>query len=153
MSRSGYSEDFDDYWQLILWRGAVASAIRGKRGQAFLKEMLAAMDALAERKLIAHELEMDGAVCALGAVGKARGLDMKKIDPDEKDMVACAFGIAGALAAEIAFMNDEGVGYWVNEAPEARFARMRRWVESQIKPERPPNKRAANVDDKGRKAE
>jgi len=31
MSRSGYSDDFgNDYqWQQIMWRGAVASAIRG----------------------------------------------------------------------------------------------------------------------------
>jgi len=46
MSRSGYSDDCDDQWSLICWRGAVKSAIRGKRGQAFLKEMLAALDAL-----------------------------------------------------------------------------------------------------------
>ena len=31
MSRSGY-EDGLEMWDLIRWRGAVASAIRGKRG-------------------------------------------------------------------------------------------------------------------------
>lgn len=45
MSRSGYSDDIDQ-WDLICWRGAVASAIRGKRGQAFLLEMWKAMTAL-----------------------------------------------------------------------------------------------------------
>jgi hypothetical protein len=135
MSRSGYSDDFDDNWQQIIWRGAVASAIRGKRGQAFLKEMLAAMDALPEKKLIAEELELDGAVCAIGAVGKARGLDMSKIDPEEKDQVTCAFGIAGALASEIAYENDEAANWYRNEeTPEARFTRMRNWVKSKITP-------------------
>jgi len=56
MSRSGYSDDCEDNWSWICWRGAVKSAIRGKRGQAFLRETLAALDALPERKLIAKDL-------------------------------------------------------------------------------------------------
>lgn len=35
MSRSGYSDDCYG-WELICWRGAVNSAIKGKRGQSFL---------------------------------------------------------------------------------------------------------------------
>ncbi len=128
MSRSGYS---DDCWgvDLICWRGAVASAIRGKRGQAFLYEMLHAMAALPERKLVSHDLEADGAVCAIGSVGKARGIDMKKLDPEDRDAVAKAFGIAPALAAEIVYMNDEAD--W-SETPEERFVRMRNWIEEQL---------------------
>lgn len=57
MSRSGYSDDYDgDNWDLIRWRGAVTSAIRGKRGQAFLREALAALDAMPEKQLIAGDL-------------------------------------------------------------------------------------------------
>ena len=133
MSRSGYSDGCDG-WDLIRWRGAVASAIRGKRGQAFLKEMLAALDALPEKKLIAYELEEpNGAVCAIGAVGKARGLNMKSLDPDDRETVASVFGIPHALAAEIFFLNDEWS--WRNEEPEVRFVRMRKWVEEQIRAE------------------
>ena len=76
MSRSGYSVDGDlDHWQLIRWRGAVNSAMNGKRGQAFLRELLDALDALPEPKLIDHDLvRYDGSTdtnlfCALGAVG------------------------------------------------------------------------------------
>jgi hypothetical protein len=43
-------------WSHIRWRGAVASAIRGGRGQAFLREMLAAMDAMPVKRLVANEL-------------------------------------------------------------------------------------------------
>jgi hypothetical protein len=130
MSRSGYSEDCDG-WSLIRWRGAVASAIRGKRGQAFLEEMLQAMAALPERKLVAGELEADGAVCALGAVGRARGIDMTGLDPDDRETVAATFNIPLSLAAEIVWLNDEG--YWAGtETPEARFERMRKWIESEL---------------------
>ena len=132
MSRSGYSDDGDfDHWQMIRWRGAVTSAFKGKRGQAFLREMLTALDALPDKKLISHELvQADGCVCALGAVGNARGLDMAKIDPDDHEGVAAKFDVAHAMACEIMYENDE---FWRPESPEGRFHRMRRWIASQIK--------------------
>lgn len=131
MSRSGYSDDMDDNWALIKWRGAVNSAIKGKCGQAFLREMLVALDALPKKKLIAEELESEGAVCAIGAVGHVRGIDMTKLDPEDREGVAGVFGIASAMAAEIVFENDEA-GPW-KETPEARFERVRRWLVSNIK--------------------
>jgi hypothetical protein len=127
MSRSGYSDDCEQ-WSLIRWRGAVASAIRGRRGQAFLKEMLAALDALPQKRLVQNELEECGEVCALGAVGKSRGLDMSKMDPENHEGVAAYFGVAHALACEVMFENDEGGGYWNHETPEKRFDRMRAWI-------------------------
>ena len=131
MSRSGYSEDVDG-WDLIQWRGAVASAIRGRRGQAFLLEMWKALTALAQPRLITHNLvEEDGAVCALGAVGKQRGLDMTTLDPENTEGVAGAFNINEKLAAEIVYMNDEGV---FHETPEERYARMKRWIEHNLLP-------------------
>jgi hypothetical protein len=61
MSRSGYSyDDDDDNWSLIKYRGAVASAIRGKRGQALLRAVLAALDAMPEKRLIADDLVFQG---------------------------------------------------------------------------------------------
>lgn len=125
MGRSGYSEI--DGWELIRWRGAVASAIRGKRGQSFLREMLAALDALPEKILITDELEKDGDVCALGSVGKARGLDMSKIDYEDPHTVAEAFGIPRALAAEIEFINDDDFGYR-GTTPADRFQAVRKWI-------------------------
>lgn len=131
MSRSGYSDDFDDHWSLICWRGAVASAIRGKRGQAFLREMLAALDALPEKKLIADDLEADGCVCAIGAVGKSRGLDMSELDPHDRETVAARFRIPHSLVCEIFFENDGDFSFR-EESPESRFIRMRQWIESQL---------------------
>jgi hypothetical protein len=131
MSRSGYSDDYDDQWGLICWRGAVASAIRGKRGQAFLREMLAAMDALPEKKLISGDLvDADGCACALGTVALARGTDVSGVDPEDHSAVAPIFGIADALAREVMFENDEGS--YSAETSEQRFARMHRWIEEQL---------------------
>lgn len=134
MSRSGYTDDMDSSWALIQWRGAVAAAIRGKRGQAFLLEMWKAMNALPEPKLIANSLvEEDGAVCAMGAVGRARGIDLTNVDPEDRERVARVFNIPESLAAEIAFLNDDE---WSsqNETPEQRWARMKKWVENNLLP-------------------
>src|SRR5689334_19107368 len=107
MSRSGYHEDHDDILQYGRWRAQVASAIRGKRGQAFLKEALAALDAMPDKRLIAGALVEDGEVCAIGAVGKARNIDMSGLDPEDGDGLAGVFDIARPLALEIVYMNDE----------------------------------------------
>lgn len=131
MSRSGYSEDIDDNWQLIRWRGAVASSLKGKRGQSFLQEALSALDALPEPKLISHELGDGCGVCTLGAVGAARGMPITEIDPDDHERVASLFAIPHALACEIMWENDEGS--WSNETPEQRWTRMRRWIVSNLK--------------------
>lgn len=129
MSRSGYHEDLDE-WALIRWRGAVAAAIRGKRGQAFLREMVAALDALPEKRLISQELATaDGDVCAMGAVCKARGVDVSEIDPDDYSTVAGTMGLSEAMVREIANENDErGV------TPEKRWELMRKWAVAQITP-------------------
>jgi hypothetical protein len=130
MSRSGYSCDYDN-WAAICWRGAVKSSIRGKRGQSFLKELLSALDAMPEKSLIAEELEVSGEVCALGSIGKARGIDMSKIDPEDHYQVAGAFGIAEALAREIMYENDEH-----GHTPESRWRHVHDWVSKQIVPNR-----------------
>lgn len=131
MSRSDYNEDCDG-WELIRWRGAVASAIRGNRGQAFLRELLSALDAIPTKRLVAHELRRpDGEVCAIGSVGVLRGLDMEGLDPYDAQGIAKTFGIARALVKEIEFLNDDCGGD--EEPSERRWSWMRQWVASQIK--------------------
>lgn len=164
MSRSGYSDECDG-WALIRWRGAVASAIRGKRGQQALREIAAALDAMPEKALAADSLvTADGEYCTLGALGAARGMDLAAIDPEDRAAVAEAFGISEALAAEIMFENDNN--YWYEDArdyfnfvvcgpmrpweshtqlrwrtdpraAERRWSRMRQWVTSHIRKDNP----------------
>jgi hypothetical protein len=134
MSRAGYYDDGDDHWQLICWRGAVASAIRGKRGQAFLRELRDALDDMPAKRLIADELTIEGDACALGAVARWRGLDVTGIDADDHDSIHWHFGISNALAREIIWANDESWPY--PKTPEERWRKMRWWVEAQlIRPE------------------
>lgn len=131
MSRSGYSDDCDG-WSLICWRGAVESALRGKRGQEFLKQLADSLDEMPVKRLIAHDLEAQGEFCTIGVLGAKRGVDMAKLDPNDREEVAGVFGIAPAMAAEIVFMNDEGS--YLAETPEQRWIRMRKWVGEQMKP-------------------
>lgn len=128
MSRSGYSDSIDN-WDLIRWRGQVASAIRGKRGQSLLKELAVALDEMPEKKLIKHSLKCEQGYCALGVVGAKIGLNLDVIDPEDSEMVGAHFNIAKQLAQEIVFQNDEGCE-WLT--PEERWTYMRKWVEEQI---------------------
>ncbi len=133
MSRSGYTEewDCDDDSSLAMYRGMVASATRGKRGQALLKDILIAMNGMTRKRLIDKELEQyDGAVCAIGAAGKLRGVDMSGLDPEDIETVAAKFNVADCLAREIVWQNDDA--YW-KETPEERFYRVRKWLRKQIK--------------------
>ena len=137
MNRHGYTDDCDgDTWSTIRWRGAVKKAIKGKRGQAFLRELLAALDELPEKFLVESKLENeDGGVCAIGAVCKRRGIKAPEwfndedVDPGEyRDALSEILGIAPVLISEIAYENDEG-----NRDDESRFRHMRSWVQNCIK--------------------
>ena len=133
MSRSGYTDDCEYGWEQIMWRGAVTSAIRGKRGQQLLRELAEAMDAMPVKRLISHELVKDGEFCALGLVGAKRGLPIDKLNPEDSGEVAKTFDIAEAMAREVVYVNDDD-GYWrSDETPEQRWQRVRKWVAEQIK--------------------
>lgn len=136
MSRSGYSED-GDYALVNLWENIVNRSIQGKRGQAFLKELAAAMDAMPEKRLIADDLVTEtGEACAIGVVCKSRGLDTSGVDVCDRYAVGRLVGIAPTLAAEIEYNNDERGRH--DETPEQRWVRMRKWVyDCLTKKERP----------------
>lgn len=133
MSRSDYDEpDMIDAWGFVRWRGAVTSAMRGKRGQAALHEIAEALDAMQVKELIAAELvSADGRCCALGALGLARGIDMSGIDPHDGGRMADAFGLAEAMIREIEFENDYEFWYG-KETPAQRWTRIRAWIASLI---------------------
>lgn len=133
MSRAGYSDDLVNTWDLIRYRGAVASAIRGKRGQAFLKETLAAIQSLPTPTLARDSLQTPtGEVCTLGATFRHRNIDTTEIDPYDYDTVAATLGIVPALVREIAYEND--INYPLSEQ---RYDRMQRWLQANIKDHQP----------------
>jgi hypothetical protein len=135
VSRSGYGSDGD----YSLWHQAVKRSIEGKRGQSFLMELVASLDAMPEKKLAANSFTKGGEVCALGSVALRRGIDAAPLEPEiygdgdsyvDREKVAATFGIAPAMAAEIMFENDEAA-HW-HETPEGRWQRMRDWASSRI---------------------
>lgn len=130
MSRSGYSDEMDSNWSYICWRGAVASSIKGKRGQLLLKDLAEAMDAMPEKRLITDELKDETGHCALGVVGAKRGINLEAIDPHDAEIVASEFDIAEPLAKEIVYLNDEECAH---KSPEERWQYMRNWVQENIK--------------------
>lgn len=139
MSRSGYSDSFDGY-ELAMYRGVIASATRGRRGQRFFIDLVAALDALPAKELIASELQTEeGAVCALGALARHKGLPVSDDDTYDHDALGEKFDIARQLAAEVMFENDEARSWmYVDgkerpETPGERWARVRKWAVEQVK--------------------
>lgn len=131
MSRSGYSDDCDDNLAHGRWRGRVASAIRGKRGQKLFTELAEALDAMPVKELFTEELKTEtGGFCTLGVVGQKRGIAIDKIDPQDSELVADSFDIAEPLAREIVYLNDEECAHMT---PTDRWSYMRKWVGQQIK--------------------
>ncbi len=147
MSRSGYSDDYDT-WDWIRWRDAIASAIRGKRGQRLLLELEAALLALPEKNLCAYDFAnpSTGQVCALGAVALKRRVDKgasiagalreiaEKFPEDaEAEVIADEIGVADAMVKEITWVNDEDLE---DATPERRYQGILEWVRSNIEANR-----------------
>lgn len=109
MSRSGLVEDDgDDPLAHGRWRGAVKSAINGKRGQQFLRDLADALDAMPEKVLVAGELQAEnGCHCTLGVIGQKRGLDVASMDIDDYDAIATSLNVNAKIAQEIMWENDE----------------------------------------------
>ena len=137
MTRSGYTDDSE---YLELYRGRVANTIKGRNSQKFLREMLAAFDAMPVRILIYGDLiDAKGNCCAIGAVCKSRGLDLRLVDQEDPEAIGRLMAISTTLAAEIEYENDEG-GDWRRdpETPWQRWKRMREWIDAKIiKPDSP----------------
>ena len=134
MSRSGYSDDNDDPLELGRWRAQVDSAIRGKRGQSFLRNLIAALDAMPVKRLVTSVLQDEnGDVCVLGAALKHAGKECP-ISDDEHDFdqewTASQLDIATQLVAETVYENDEVRWF---ETPEGRWIRMRQWAVSKVR--------------------
>lgn len=152
MIRSGYSDDEECFPnQFRLWAANVRRSIRGKRGQAFLRELADALDAMPTKELVrGYAITADkSCCCALGCVALRRGVDVSPIvpepdgiddgydgDPDgdwSTEWLRDELGIPDALAREIAYQNDDG-GPDIDETPAERWTRMRAWVARRITP-------------------
>jgi hypothetical protein len=136
MSRLYEGDDDWEPWMDGQWAGALRSAIRGRRGQQFLRDLVNALDALPEPELSAGALEDEetGCCCAFGAVRRFRGAESVPLyfHPMEEDVtpdhLTEPFDVSRALAWEVVEANE---GWCKSNSPETRrqrFKEVRRWA-------------------------
>ncbi len=157
-------EDFPGQWGL--WEGNCGRSIRSKAGQRELREFEAALLALPEKRLIHGKLRDDeGGVCAIGAYGLHKGVDLSKFDPEyDNEEVGIAGGMPRLVAWSIVALNDMDIddhlefcpgpvplttwgalqhppaGYYVNipYTPEERYEKVLAWVRARLKADPAP---------------
>ena len=131
----GYGMEGWEPWQAA---GALQSAIRGRRGQQLLRDLIAGLDALPAPELAAGALEdpETGCVCALGAVRIQRGAEAVplRIDPTDPDAVfdwrdmADWFDISATLANEVLTQNDYNTVGNDEQSRRIRWRSVRAWA-------------------------
>lgn len=131
-----YCEDDYDYRQEGLRAGWIRSAIRGKRGQSFLRELVTALDALPSPELSCGALEdlATGCCCAFGAVRRLRGPESVKLwfHPEEEDTspddLAKPFGVSLTLAWAVVQANEDMNESNTEQGRRRRWADVRAWA-------------------------
>lgn len=154
--RIGYSDEEDYPGQFGLWQGNCQRSLKGRAGQAALRELEAALLALPSKRLIAESLvDAHGEVCAIGALAEFKGeITDNMIGQGECDMeeVGVELGMPRLVAWKVVEMNDlqfagtslvikEGPYRWYSEqpfeyvpiTPEQRYKRMLAWVREQLR--------------------
>jgi hypothetical protein len=137
MSRYCDSDDYDwEPWMEGQAAGAMRSAIRGRRGQQLLRDLIAGLDALPVQELAAGALEdpETGCVCALGAVRLQRGaeavplsFDLDDPDIDWRDL-AKPFDISETLAHAVISENEYSSKRNDEQSRRRRWQSVRAWA-------------------------
>jgi len=149
--RLTFNEDEDFNNQSLLWEANQERCIRGRKGQAALRELEAALLALPEKRLITDELEnARGDVCAIGALVRFKGKenpmigdsfggaeDNLTINADEIERatidLAQELGVPRLVALAVVRENDEDHYYYpATITPEQRYERMLKWVQQAL---------------------
>lgn len=153
--RLNYSDDEDFSGQFALWRANCDRSVAGKRGQAALRRLEAALVAMPDKRLIRETLQDDHAnVCALGALARHEGcLGPQDFDSDVEEfgesvlkfprMVAWAVVAENDMTLDYEYRTAEGPSRYYYDAPgisvrievtpEERYTKMLAWVRAQLK--------------------
>ena len=137
MSRYCDSDDHDyEPWMDGQAAGAMRSAIRGRRGQQLLRDLIAGLDALPVQELAAGALKdpETGCVCALGAVRLQRGVEAVplRFDPTDPDIdwrdLARPFDISETLACAVISENEYASERNDEQSRRRRWRSVRDWA-------------------------
>lgn len=124
--RISYSDEEEVPGQFALWQANCRRSLQGKKGQAALRELEAALLALPEKRLIADKMiDADGEVCAIGALAKHKGRDLLAEphmgDPDEfegdgeMEEIGVELGMPRLVAWKVVCKNDVEIdGHYEN---------------------------------------
>lgn len=110
MSRITYNEEEDYPGQFELWQANVERSLGGRAGQQALRELLAALDALPEKRLIEGHLVKNGEVCTIGALiveKKSIGRQREEVLAEFDAMLA---GLASCLCSHDRSTHATGTG-------------------------------------------
>ena len=115
------------------YRYAVDRAIKGKNGQQFFLDLVAALEAMPTKELISGDLiDADGRYCALGAVCASRGFEVSFLLAASSVELSDLLEIAEDLVKEILWQNDEGGDVIHQDSPVERWQLMYDWAKSLI---------------------
>ena len=137
MTRYSDCDDYDwEPWMEGQAAGAMQGAIRGRRGQQLLRDLVAGLDALPVPELAAGALEdpETGCLCALGAVRLHRGaeavpLSFEPTDPDiDWRELAEPFNISLTLANAVVSQNEYGSELNDEQSRRRRWLSVRAWA-------------------------
>lgn len=116
------------------YEAAKRSTLRGRRGQAFLRKLIAALDALPKPELSEGALadRATGCVCALGAVALAQGDSFDDLAQDDGNWspedIATWYDISPTLANEVIIENDDWRDGNSAEIRQSRWRHVRAWA-------------------------
>jgi D-alanine-D-alanine ligase-like ATP-grasp enzyme len=143
MGRICVAEEEEFPGQAELWEANRDRSLRGRKGQAALRELETALLELPEKRLIANHLKDDeGGVCALAALAKYKGAELpEEVEAEYDDeygvaiqdqMVAFgkSLGVPRMVAIDIVYQNDDT--WWKELTPEERYRKMLNWTQRHI---------------------
>lgn len=144
----GEIDDADDQRRYNLHQGVIAKQMRSRKGQAFLRELIASLEALPEKRLVNDAVAKDGCVCGLGAIALRRRVDagedrdavladLANVEVDVRDgdehvseWAERELGAQQNVASAIAWTTDADEG---TITPEQRYERVLSWAKSQVR--------------------
>lgn len=154
--RIEYCEQEDHPGQFNLYHANCARSLGGRKGQAALRELEAALVALPTKRLIANALVHEGDVCAIGALALKRGVLSLGEEDEGEEMVDVgeSLGMPRLVAWKVVEANDidnetysvrapgpnqyqwpeytPGYRLSVHTTPEERYVNVLKWVRANL---------------------